>query len=173
MHLFIVILFAGFLDEFTFIVEFTEEIGSQFVVCGRCGARVDVERYPKLLKRLLDKAVVAVYHILRCNALFSRPQGDGHAMLVAASDKHHVLLLQAQVSHIDVGWYIDTSQMTDMHATIGIGQGGSDGRTLEFLLLHCYFQIFCKDNANREQNEKNSFFSFAEMLLIFAMEWQN
>ena len=72
-------------------------------------------------------------------------------MLVASSDKHHFLFFQAQVSHVDVGRHIDAGEVTDVHASVCVGQCCGDGRPLKVFLLHVYLDFCCKDSANREQ----------------------
>ena len=57
-------------------------------------------------------------------------------MLIAASDEHHLFALETEIAHIDVGRHVDTGQMTNMHAAVGIGQCSRDKRAFEFLLIH-------------------------------------
>ena len=80
--------------------------------------------------------MVAVHHLLCGDALLACTDGDRHAVLVASADEHHFLMLQSEVTHIDVGRYIDSGEVSDVHSTVGIRQGGSDGCALEFVLFH-------------------------------------
>ena len=72
------------------------------MVYAGCGATIDVERYAEVFEGFLDEVVVAVNHLLRGDALLARAYSDGHTMLVASANKDHILLLQAEVSHVDV-----------------------------------------------------------------------
>ena len=67
--------------------------------------------------------MVAVYHLLHGDALFSCANSNRHAVLIRATNKHHVLLLKAQIAHIDIRRNIHTCQMADMHAAVGIRKG--------------------------------------------------
>ena len=66
--------------------------------------------------------MIAVNHILWGDALLAGTHRDGHTVLVTTADKHDILLLQAQIAHIDVSWDIDTSQVTNVHTTISVWQ---------------------------------------------------
>ena len=79
--------------------------------------------------------MVAVYDVLRRAAFLLGADGDGHAVLVASADEDDVLLLQAQVAHVDVGGDVDAGQVSDVDGTVGIGQGRCHGGTFE-LFLH-------------------------------------
>ncbi len=77
--------------------------------------------------------MVAVYDILRSDALLAGLQGDGYSMLVAAAYHDGILAAQAQEAGIDVGGYIYSGEMADMNGTIGIGQSRGDEGAAEFL----------------------------------------
>ena len=140
--LLVVVLFGLFLHEFAVVVEFAEEVGSQPGMSLGGGAAVHIERDAKLLKRLLDHLVVAVYHVLWSDAFFLGADGDGHAVLVRTSDEHHLLLLQPQVAHVDVGRHIHAGQVSDVYATVGVGKCRRDGGALEFLFHIFLFVLF-------------------------------
>lgn len=93
-RLLIVELLALFLNEFSLVVEFPEEVGCELVVNIAGGAAVDVERDAKFLERIFDHLVIAVTHILRGDVLFLGTQRDGHSVLVASSDKNDFFFLQ-------------------------------------------------------------------------------
>ena len=88
--------------------------------------------------------MVAVHDLLGGDALLAGALGHGHAVLVATADEQHVLALQTQVAHIDVGRHIHASQMANVDRTVSIGQRCRHQRTGKFLLfLHCLiFSIF-------------------------------
>ena len=65
--------------------------------------------------------MVAVNNVLWCNTFLLCFDGNGHAMLVAATYHEHILTLEAQIAHIDVGRDINSGQMADVYWTIGIG----------------------------------------------------
>ena len=102
------------------------------------GAAIDIERDAKLLERVLDHLMVAVYHILWGDTLLACPHRDGHTMLITATDKQYVLLLQSQISYINISWYIHTCQMTDMHTAISVWQCRGHRCPLEFLFCHSF-----------------------------------
>ena len=107
------------------------------MVYAGCGATIDVERYAEVFEGFLDEVVVAVNHLLRGDALLARAYSDGYAMLVAAANEYYLLLLQSEVSHIDVRWYIYTSEVTYMYASVGIGKRCRDSCSLVLLFFHC------------------------------------
>ena len=138
LRLLVVILHAGLLDEFAFIVKRTEKVGSHLVMGCRRSARVHIERYAKFLERLLDEVVVTVNNILWGNALLTCPDGDGHSVFVRPADEEYIFLLQAQVTHVDVGRNIHTGEVANVYGTVGVGQRRSDGCSFEFL-----FHVVC------------------------------
>ena len=77
--------------------------------------------------------MVAVYHFLYGNALFTGTDGHGYTVLIATADKHHVLLLESEVTYIDVGGNVHASQVADVYTTVGIRQRGRNGGTLVIL----------------------------------------
>ena len=83
--------------------------------------------------------MIAVYHVLRGDALLAGTNRDGHTMFITTTNKQYILLLQSQVTHVNVGWNIDSSQMTNVYAAIGIGQCRRNGCSFEFLFCHYIF----------------------------------
>ena len=81
--------------------------------------------------------MIAVNHLLGGDSLLACAYSDGHTMLVASANENDLLLLQSEVSHIDVRRYIYTSEVTDVNASIGIGKGCRDCCSLVFLFFHC------------------------------------
>ena len=122
MRLLVVVLLAFDLHKLAAIVELAEEVGSQLMVGLGGGAGIDIEGDAKVLERLFDDVVVAIYHVLRGATLLLGPDGHRHSMLVAAADEEHILTLEAKIAHVDVGWHIDTCQVSDVHRTVGVGQ---------------------------------------------------
>lgn len=102
MGLRVVVLLALLLHELAILIELAEEIGGKLMVDLRCGAAIHIKRDAELTERVLDDLVVTVAHVLRRDALFLGTYGDGHAVLIGSTDENNVLLLQAEVSHIDV-----------------------------------------------------------------------
>ena len=103
------------------------------------GTAVHVERDAELLERFLDHAMVTVYHILWSNALLTCTNGNGYTMFIATANEHHFFLFQSEITYVNVGWNIDTSQMTDVYTAISIGQCRRNGCSLEFFLCHYSF----------------------------------
>ena len=66
--------------------------------------------------------MIAVYHILWGDALLAGTNGDGYTMLIRTTDEHNVLLLQTEVTNVDISRDIDTCQVTDVYTTVSIGQ---------------------------------------------------
>ena len=139
MGLFVVELLGGLLGELAFVVELAEEVGGKLMMGLRGGAAIHVERDAELLERVFDERVVAVDHILRGDALLAGTDGDGHTVLVASADEHHVFFLQAKVAHVDVGRHIYTGQMAYVNTAVGIGKGSRDGGPLIVFLFHSCF----------------------------------
>ena len=132
----VVVLFRLFLHQLAFLVEFLEEVAGHLAVDVAGGAAIDVEGDAKLLEAFLYHLVVSVHHVLGRDALFLGPDGDGHAVLVAAANEYHFLFLQPEISHVDVSGHIHAGQVAYVHAAVGVGQGGGHQRALEFLVFH-------------------------------------
>ena len=167
--LLVVILHRCLLDKLALVVERLEEIAGCAVVHGTGGAAIDVERDAELRHRLLDDGVIAVDDVLGRDALVLCLDGDGYAVLVAAANHHHVLAAQAQVACVDVGRNIHSSQVSDVHRTVGIGQSGGyqcafkvfshcfciclrwaeDGLTIMLKIKSQNYNIFCKPASRR------------------------
>ena len=64
--------------------------------------------------------MVTVYYILGRNAFFAGFEGDGHAVLVGASDENDVAAFEPLVAGIDVGGYIHAGQVSDVYRAVGI-----------------------------------------------------
>ena len=140
--LLVVELLGGLLDEFAVVIEFAEKLGSKLMVNLARRAAVDIVGDTKVLERIPDDIVVAVNDLLRGDALLAGALGHGHAVLVAAAHKQHVLALQTQVAYIDVGRHIHASQVADVNWTVSIGQRRRHQRPRKFLLfLHCHIFI--------------------------------
>ena len=80
--------------------------------------------------------MIAVNNLLYCDALLAGTDCNRHTMLIRSSDEHNIFLLQSKIAHIDIGWYINTCQMTDMHTTVCVWQSGSYGSTFILFLFH-------------------------------------
>ena len=127
----VVVLLRGPLDEFAFVVELAEELRRCRGVGLRRGARVDVERHAEPFERRFNQLVIAIDDLLGRDALFAGLDGDGHAVLVAAADRDHVVSFQAQVARVDVRRDIDARQVADVYRAVGVGQCRGDEITLE------------------------------------------
>ncbi len=130
----VVELCGGLLHELALLMQAGEELRC----CGRVdvagGARVHIEAYAEFLKAVLDDFVIAVYHILRGNALVLSLDGDRHTVLIAAADHGYGAPLQAQVSGINVGRHINAGQMSYVYRAVGVRKcGGYEGT---FILFH-------------------------------------
>ena len=64
--------------------------------------------------------MIPIHHILRCHALFSRPQSNRHPMLIASANEQHLFTTQTLNPRVNVGWNIYTGQMPNMNGAIGI-----------------------------------------------------
>ena len=136
MGLFVVILFGLFFDEFSVIIELLKEVAGQLVVCFAGRTAVDIEADTKLFERVFDELMVAVAHVLRRDTLFLGPQGDGNTVLIAAADEDNLLLFESQIAHVDVGRHVDSRQMTNVNAPVGIGQCRRNRGAFELLFFH-------------------------------------
>ena len=143
LGLLVVVLLRHFLDELALLVEFLEVGGGGLVVLLAGGAAVDVERDAQFGEAVLDNLVVAVDDVLRRDALLAGLDGDGHAVLVAAADEHHLLALGAEVAHIDVGGHVDAGQVADVHRAVGVGQRRGDGVAAVLFVFVCVNHSDC------------------------------
>ena len=89
------------------------------------GTAVYIERNTEFFERFFNQVVITIHHILRRASFFAGTNGDGHSVFVASADKQHLLTFQTKVSYINVGRHIHAGQVSDMHRTISIRQGGS------------------------------------------------
>ena len=129
----VIILHGGLFDELALVIQGLEELGSQSVMGLRGGARIDIERDAELAERFLYQRVIAVHHVLRGDAFFLGADGDGHSVFVGSADEQHVLFLEAQIAHVDVGRDIHACQVTDVYRAVCIGQSGGNGGSFEFI----------------------------------------
>ena len=67
--------------------------------------------------------MVAVNDLLGGHALFLGADGDGHSVLVTASNEHHVHLLETLVTDINIGRNVCACQMAYVQRAVGVGQG--------------------------------------------------
>ena len=87
--------------------------------------------------------MIAVNDLLRGDTLLAGTLGHRHAMLITAAHEQHVLTLQAQVAHVDVGRHIYASQVANVDGTVSIRQRRRHQRPRKFLLiLHRILSIF-------------------------------
>jgi ABC-type transport system involved in cytochrome c biogenesis permease subunit len=56
-------------------------------------------------------------------AFFHRLDGNSCSMLVAAADKHHILLLGTEKTHINIRRDIGSREMAHVFQTVGVGKG--------------------------------------------------
>ena len=133
--LLVIELLGRLLDEFALIVEFAEKLGGKLVMRLAGRAAVDVVGDTEFLERLLDELMIAVHNLLGGDALLAGALSHGHAVLIASTHEQHILALQAQVTHIDVGRHIHASQVADVDGSVSIGQRRRHQRAGKFLLI--------------------------------------
>jgi hypothetical protein len=63
-------------------------------------------------------------------------------MLVATAYEKDILAFEAEVADIDVGWYIHTCQVSDVHWTVGIRKGCGYKCSLERIHMIYYLTIY-------------------------------
>ena len=83
----VVVLHRGLFYELAFVVKGTKECRCRVVVHLRSGTPVHIERNAELLERVADERVIAVHDVLRRASFLLGADGDGHAVLVRASDE--------------------------------------------------------------------------------------
>ena len=165
--LLVIELLGHLLDELALVIEFAEELSGKLVMRLARRAAVDIIRDTQFLERIPDDGMVTVHDLLRSDALLAGSLGHGHTMLIAAAHKQHILALQSQVAHIDVGGHIHTGQVTDVDRSVSIGQRRRHQRACKFLLfLHlAYILLFslllfsllaCKGTKKFLESRKNS-----------------
>ena len=104
-----------------------------------CCAAVYVERDTEALEALLDDVVITVNHVLRSDTLLAGALCNRHTVLVTTADEEDILALEAKVTHIDVGRYIHTCQVTDVDRAVCIWQGRCHKSSFEILF---HFQLY-------------------------------
>lgn len=77
--------------------------------------------------------MVAVYNLLGCDTLLAGAQGDGHTVLVAAPDHHHIFAFEAQIAGVDVGRYVYSGEVAYMNGAVGVRKRCCYERAFEFL----------------------------------------
>lgn len=141
MGFIVVELLALHLHELVVVIELTEKVAGYLMMDVAGGTAIYVERNAEPFERILDDLVITIDDILRRAALLLGTNGDRHTMFVTATDEEYFLTLQAQITYIDVGRYIHTGQVTDVHWSIGIRKCRRDKCSFEFLFHHG-FSIF-------------------------------
>ena len=136
MGLLIVVLFGLFLHQFPLVIELFKEVAGKLMMRGAGRSAINIEADAKRLERLFDELVVAVAHVLRRDTLFLRTDSDGHTMLIAAANEHHLLFFEAQIAHVNIGRHIDSCQMANVNASVGIGQSRRNGGAFKLRFLH-------------------------------------
>ena len=105
------------------IVHLAEIVRGKPMMNSRSGTGIDIEGDTELLKRALDKRVIAVHHLLGRDSFFAGAYGNGHTVLIATADKHRLLAFEAQIARVDIRRNIDAGKVSDVHRTISIRQG--------------------------------------------------
>ena len=83
------------------------------------------------LERLFIQLVVAIHDILGSDSLGSRLERDGDPVLVGAANKERLLALETQIAGVNIGGYVHSGQVSDMHRPVGVGQCRSDKRSFK------------------------------------------
>ena len=97
------------------------------------GAGIDVEGDAEAFKTVFDELVVAVHHFLNAATFLAGTDGYGHTVLVRTADEEDIAVAEAEIAGIDVRGDVDTGEVADVHTAVGIGQGGGDEGSLEFI----------------------------------------
>ena len=93
LGLFVVQLGGGLFGQLSLVVQLAEEVGGKLMVrLGSCSG-IDIKRDAELVERVANHRMVAVHHVLRGDAFLTGPDGNGHAVFVAAANEHDVALL--------------------------------------------------------------------------------
>ena len=120
--LLIVKLFGNLLDELAVFIQMLEIIRGELMVDGRGGTAVNIKRNAEILKRFLDKIVVAIHYFLNRDSFLSCADSNGYAVLIRAANKEYRTMLQPQVAHVNISRYIYASEVSDMNGPIGVGE---------------------------------------------------
>ena len=152
-------------NEIVLVVELAEELGSILRMHLGRGPGINVEVDPKARKGVLHDFVVLVHDILRRDTLVFRLDGDGHAVLVAAADKQHILSPHAEVTDIDVAGDVGTGQVADMDRTVGIGEctGHESSFMAHFFNLPSLILMVFLISLMRPRRDRSSIWSSAEV----------
>ena len=113
--------------------------------------------------------MVAIHNFLCGDTFFARTNGNRYAVLVATAYEEDILALKAQIAHIDVGWDLYASQVSDMYRTIGIRQGCGYKCSLKCHM--CYF-LFCS-GFSMPKIIANCCSSSARVIGLMPSPWAN
>ncbi len=69
-------------------------------------AGIDIKRNTHLLKAFFDDRMVFIDDLLRGDAFFHGPDGDGHAMFITAANKFDISFSRPLVTYINICRYI-------------------------------------------------------------------
>ena len=87
----IVELLRALFDKLTGFVHLAEIVRGKPMMNSRSSTGIDIEGDTELLKRALDKRVIAVHHLLGRDSFFAGAYSNGNPVLIATADKHGLL----------------------------------------------------------------------------------
>jgi len=127
MVFFVVVLLGHLFDKLAFFIQIQEKLLGQLMVYLFGGAVIAIERYPELLKAVLDLRMVLIDDGPWCGTFFLGLDGDGGTVFVRSAHIHHVFAVEAKEADKDICGNISPRQMPNMQWTVGIRQCGGDG----------------------------------------------
>ena len=136
LGLFVIVLHRGLLDKLTLIIELAEEVRSRRGMRRRRGTRINIERHAQPFERILNDVMITIDDFLRRNALLAGLDRDRHAMFVRSADRNHIAASQPQITRINIRRNVNSSQMTYVYGTVGIGKRRSHQITFELFRRH-------------------------------------
>ena len=142
MSLLVIVLLALLFNELTIVIEFAEEVGGKLVMCWTGCTAIHIKGDTKLFERILYHLMIAITNVLWGDTFFLCTDCDWHTMLVTATDKDYLTLLQSEITYIDIGWNIHTSKVSYMYTTISVWQCRRNRDAFEFLFFHICLIIY-------------------------------
>lgn len=103
---------------------------------------INAETNSETVEGIFDYSVVLVNDFLRRTSQILGLESDRNAMLVASANEKHVFSLEAEITHIDVCRNINSGEMADVNASVGVWKRGGNEMSLEFLFHVSLFSKF-------------------------------
>ena len=122
----VVKLLGCFFNEFPIGMHLSEKFRCCFVVNGGRGAGVVVKGNTQLLEGFLNHLVVFIDDGFWTYSLFFGADRYRYPVFIAPTNKGNIFVLCTQVAHIYISWDIDSSKMSNVYGSVGVGKGSGN-----------------------------------------------